>query len=148
MHTTVCNQLYFLPLLNMSAFYYDSIPQLTSDILALKKDVRSGIDVSDFAGHAESLGMMLHNLNVEALHQRYGDDRSTYSYKHEDCRQSSHETKRLMVNTFHRLSCFLYQCSEGDVPDSTVYNSLRTLQNSIAYHLVSEYMPPSFQWGE
>ena len=127
----------------MSAFYYENIPQLAIDLIAEKTIFSHG-----FNNDPEELGKLLHSLNVKALVQRYGDNEEQYTYEHEERTPSSPIEKDLMIALFHRLSCYLYQCSEGDVTEMWQYKTLREVQNSIAYRLVSDYMKPEFEWGE
>lgn len=88
----------------------------------------------------------MHDMNCEALGQRYGDD--PIPFKFEECKRSSTLKSKLDEAIFHRLSCYLYQCSEGDVPDHPLYKALRDIQNSIAYRYMKDNNKAPFEWGE
>ena len=71
------------------------------------------------------VGNRLFKMNSEALYARYGNDPSycdpppDYAYK------ASRADEIQMCKTLH---CFTYQCSEGDVPDSTLYQQITAIE--------------------
>ncbi len=85
------------------------------------------------------LGQRLYDLNVQATGERYPDESADslpgpvvkgYTYT------------RLVppspIQAYKSLGCLLYQCSEGDVPDSPLYQALQELQHGIAAALVCD----------
>jgi hypothetical protein len=123
----------------MSAFYYQPIPQLATDLVA-QGDIRNfGIT----CGRTE-LGQQMHNLNIAALICRYPDIEQGAAYEPLSLKSTAQE---LDIAVFHRLRCFLYQCNEGDVPEHTLYKTLEKLLHSLAYKIASDTTPP-FEWSE
>ena len=80
-----------------------------------------------------SMANALKQMNLEALYQRYGDE-----YKESDSIVSSamysHATSP--IQTFKHIQCFLYQCSEGDVPECLLYKKEEKLQDQVAYSII------------
>ena len=81
----------------------------------------------------ESMAKALKQMNLEALYQRYDD-----KYDEDDTFVSdklySHATSP--IQTFKHIQCFLYQCSEGNVPECLLYKKVRKLQYQVAYSIV------------
>ena len=87
----------------------------------------------------EKLGRELFALNVEAVRQRYSDCKSIedmpgkighYEYVH---------TPSINGNRFQILKsmkCWLYQCSEGDVPKRPLFKAIEELSNDLAHTIV------------
>jgi len=127
----------------MSAYYHDNIPQLAIDLVAQKKLAgKGGTDTP------EELGEKLHTLNVQALKARYGDnDMSPTKYDHIPVERSSFHENALNIAVFHRLRCFLYQCSEGDYEENELYTLLKEVSNETAVDIARE-TKPLYDWGE
>ena len=81
----------------------------------------------------KSMANALKQMNLEALYQRYDDE-----YDGSDCIVSPtlypHATSP--IQTYKHIQCFLYQCSEGDVPECLLYKKVRKLQYQVAYSIV------------
>lgn len=78
-------------------------------------------------------------MNLKALHQRYGDDIiKTYSFKRADFRNAllSPSKKRNLMQAHKSIGCFLYQCSEGTVPEETLYKQIKELKSDTADEIV------------
>lgn len=78
------------------------------------------------------LGYEMHMMNRAAVLHRYTDGESMMgeSYVYRDERPPSpYEAHKL-------LSCFLYQCSEGNVPELELFKMLDNTKDSIAYGIV------------
>jgi len=77
------------------------------------------------------LGMQLLQMNRRALVARYGDNEAEavggYRYVEPEPTDG-----RLIVQTYKSLRCFLYQCSEGHVPDEPLYNVLVDVREKFA----------------
>lgn len=83
----------------------------------------------------------LHAMNVRAVNQRYGEDeqpeRQHYTYQ---------ITRK--IDAYKALRCFLYQCSEGDVPDEPLFKAMHELSNDWAHNIVIEMPEYDKQpWG-
>ena len=88
----------------------------------------------------EALGAAMNALNVEAVKQRYPGDKTEddlpgicgpkdYAYRFQLCNR---------FQALKNLQCWLYQCSEGDVPEHPLFKALESMSNSIAHAIVVE----------
>ena len=93
-------------------------------------------------------GTELRLLNVAAVEDRYPDHDELpgvigeNEYTHKDVMIPSD------IVAHKALGCFLYQCAEGNVPETELYQVMETTYNGIAYHIISEL--PAWQaasWG-
>jgi hypothetical protein len=88
----------------------------------------------------------LYAMNVEAVHQRYGDTSPLTMPGHVPTNKQLAQfgsipyryTETTMVQAFKSVQCLSYQCSEGNVPDSPLYKFLEELENIIAKQIVSD----------
>lgn len=94
---------------------------------------------------AESLGQTLYMLNLEAVNQRYPDtvndnknipgsidengDHKPYTY--------THILTNGRMQSLKSLQCFIYQCSEGNVPQSKMYKALREYEFALCRDIVA-----------
>lgn len=92
-------------------------------------DVRSPL-------HCKRLAEDMFTLNCESIEQRYGEGEAEkfrdldFRHKPEYCLD--------IFQVLKSLQCFLYQCSEGSVPEqSKLYKALKDVEHNICYHLVS-----------
>ena len=94
---------------------------------------------------AEDLERLAHDLfqlNVDAVNQRYGPGEAE-KFRPLDFQYSSTVTgwgdSRIMnaIRALKSLQCLIYQCSEGDVPQSPLYRMLRDTESAIARWIVS-----------
>jgi len=83
----------------------------------------------------QKLGQAMFALNCDAVNQRYGPDQAQefrpldYKWQSEPC---------TLMQSYKALQCWHYQCSEGNVPDtSELYKAMEDLCNVMAHHLVS-----------
>lgn len=82
---------------------------------------------------SEALGRQLQALNLQAFMTRYPKyDAPPYV---EPYQWSG--TKYGACETWKALSCFLYQCTEGDVPETSLYQELEIAKNRLAGEIVS-----------
>ena len=90
----------------------------------------------------QKIGEAMLALNVEAVNQRYNQDDKPMKYKY----------KRTIVppiQALKSLSCWLYQCSEGDVPERPLYKILRAYEGGTAKGIIQDRLPEYSQaeWG-
>ncbi len=90
-----------------------------------------------FLAHTPAvLGKMLFDLNCKAVDARYGagdNAGETYTYK-----PMPHNN---IYQVLKYIDCLIYQCSEGDIPEtSDLYDAINQLSGEIAHKLV-EAMP-------
>lgn len=90
---------------------------------------------------AEDLGKKMHALNVEAVNYRYGESfHAPYEF------QSLPGASDAQV--LKSLSCFLYQCSEGDTDKKPLFKKLDRFRYALAYCIAAR--TPEFAtavWG-
>jgi len=80
---------------------------------------------------ADLVGMTLVEMNRRALVARYGDNAvdavEPFRYV-----EPTDVQPRLLVQVYKSLRCYLYQCSEGDIPDQPLYLQLATMKRQMA----------------
>ena len=104
----------------------------TNEPLFLVK--QAGYDVSTREGR-ERLASAMFALNVEAVNQRYGPDQAQ-RFRPLDFHYTDgiHTTP---VATLKLLGCWFYQCSEGNVPETELYELMYQVERAIAYQIVT-----------
>lgn len=81
----------------------------------------------EFTEPVSQVASELLEMNLRALEERYGRDEGSYGYTH----QYRHE-KAGSLEIYKRMRCYLYQCLEGDVPASALYQEVDRLCNTFA----------------
>jgi hypothetical protein len=93
----------------------------------------------------QKLAQALFQLNRKAVIQRYGkdDEYSKKGYKFNfNCEYSSD------IQVMKSIGCFLYQCSEGDVPKNSLFKLFEKIESGLAKHIVSETKEyDNAEWG-
>jgi hypothetical protein len=97
------------------------------------------------ADWTSKLGASMFTLNVEAVNARYGAGQASefrpldYTFEWELAAD---------VQVLKSLSCWLYQCAEGDVPERPLYKAFRKLEGQIARNIVAN-LPEweKAEWG-
>lgn len=83
-----------------------------------------------YAETKEELGQKIWDLNHRAVNQRYRESGDVPKYEH--------ASKHLgLVALYKAVSCLIYQCSEGDCPESQTYQALGYLKSVIADRIIS-----------
>ena len=83
----------------------------------------------------ERLAHEMFQLNVDAVNQRYGPGEAE-KFRPLDF-QYAVKMPPTPIQALKALQCLLYQCSEGDVPESPLYQMLREIESTIARAIVS-----------
>ena len=95
------------------------------------------LGASDYA----TLGEMLFQMNVDGVNARYGEEKA------EDFRPLNYEYKSTLphktIQFYASLSCFMYQCLEGEVPETTLYKAMDGIKNQLAHFIV--YSLPQYK---
>ena len=122
------------------------LEEVYGTIIIRQKLLELGFDTS-VAGWAERLGYAMFQLNVIAVDVQYGSDEArrfrplTYHYE---------VTESVpLVQVLKSLQCWLYQCNEGDVPQTALYT---LFDNDVQVYLMTEIIDalPEYQnaiWG-
>jgi hypothetical protein len=83
-----------------------------------------------------ALGQAMFDLNVRAVEARYGEGEAAQfrplDYRH-------HFERTTDIGVYKALQCWLYQCSEGDVPEMPLYKLFdHYVQQTIGYSIISK----------
>jgi hypothetical protein len=111
-----------------------------------QKLLKLGFDAS-IAGWAEILGQQMFQLNIQAVDARYGKGEAV---KFRKLNYHYHVTEPVpFVQVLKSLHCWLYQCQEGDVPETALY---KPFDNDVQLYLMSKIidMLPEYEqayWG-
>lgn len=82
------------------------------------------------AAHEDELGQLLWNLNHAAVDARYGRGRDIplYTWTHRSLE---------LTPLYKSVCCFIYQCTEGDIPETPTYKRLISLRHELADAIIS-----------
>lgn len=110
---------------SMASWRTDWVPRAFEDAY----DVESAADF-------EQLATDLFNMNVEAVEQRYGKgEASEFRPLDFQYRIEIPLPAKLVYSDFR---CLLYQCNEGNVPDTGLYQMLQDAFNRLAHKIVQD----------
>ena len=115
--------------------------RFTLDWLAREYDIDLTSDKWD-----EKLAQAMFQLNCDGVIARYGEGEAekfrplNFTYKPEG--------DTFLVQVLKSLQCFLYQCSEGDVPETKLYQFFEEVSHHVALKIVMDL--PAYDkatWG-
>ena len=92
-----------------------------------------GIDLES-AGWGEKLAQAMFQLNCDGVNARYGKGEAetfrslNFRYQPEACQS--------LVQVLKSLQCWQYQCSEGDVPETKLYQFFEAVEHHVALKIV------------
>ena len=86
-----------------------------------------------------AFGQDLLDMNTNAVNQRYDESNHAELY-------TFNKTMVTDVQAFKSLRCLMYQCSEGDVPNSELYKQMDDIGERMAVNIV--YKLPSYDKAE
>jgi hypothetical protein len=90
----------------------------------------TNLDFSDY----QAVGQALFDMNVFAVEARYGQGEAKefrpLDYQH---KIAFHEN---LIQSYKSLQCLLYQCSEGDIPETPLYKAMTELKQIIADEII------------
>src|SRR6266403_2073261 len=85
----------------------------------------------------EKLGNAMFELNCNAVEQRYGDGQAKEFRDLDYCFKANYHASGYGV--YERLGEYIYQCSEGDVPESSeLFKALDLVYNTLAHTFFRE----------
>lgn len=90
----------------------------------------------------EILSDALFHMNRQALIARYGREewleyQEPYLQKHPTAYDYKDPGKVSPVETYKLLNCYLYQCSEGNVPLAPLFQEVEQVKNDMAHEIAS-----------
>lgn len=92
-------------------------------------------DIRTREGRA-ALGKMMFDLNCNAVEQRYGAGEAA-SFRELNYTYAPSARLTTPVQAYKSLQCWLYQCSEGDVPDSSLlFATMTKVGDALAHSIV------------
>jgi hypothetical protein len=94
----------------------------------------TGIDLAAFEGK-QKLGEAMFALNCNAVEQRYGqgEAKEFRDLDYQFCTQ----IPPTVLQAYKSLGCWLYQCSEGDVPGtSLLFATMQRVHDNMAHFIV------------
>jgi len=107
----------------------------------------TGTDLTNYQS-IEELGRAMFALNCRAVDARYGEGESQ-SFRDDMQYKYSTVLPPTCIQAYASLRCWLYQCSEGDVPDtSTLYATMERVSDQLAHHIVQSSKDfKNTRWG-
>lgn len=90
----------------------------------------------------------LYKMNQEAVKQRYPDDTSDY-INIPDCEKidwTGNGTKLDKFQALKSMHCLIYQCSEGNIPETKLYKFLSDLVHCWESYIINEM--PEYEKAE
>ena len=111
--------------------HHQPIAEIESYYPAIYEAYQNGNKDPHYSPDPNKLGQKLWAMNVRAVDQRYSEKNPIEIYCFEL------RVARL-IQTYKTLRCYLYQCSEGNVPQFPLYQDLEKLSYSIANKIISE----------
>ena len=109
--------------------------QEASHVKSLLK-TQLGLDHNDEKYH-ENLGTRMFSLNILAVNTLYGVGEAE-KFRPLDYKFHYEITDR--IQALKSLRCFLYQCYEGEIPESQLFKILDSYAAELAYRIIS-YLP-------
>lgn len=133
----------------MSAFVVEN--QVINTILTYLKDDRDGDWTRDELCKKHGYGMDQQGLdkfgrdmlmlNIDAVEQRYDDDNGGYEGVDEQYANYKFQVSRSLNSTrmqaYKSITCFLYQCAEGNVPETEFFKLIKEISHRWAHGIVS-----------
>ena len=118
----------------MSAFFVGNlqISRLANDLHRMAADLDRSL-AERMPEKPEALAKAMHGLNVEALVSRYPENVSEMvePYRYEAAATFGTNT----IQLYQSIRCYLYQCSEGDIPESKLFKLLSNLGKALAVEI-------------
>jgi hypothetical protein len=90
-----------------------------------------------------ALGFRLYEMNADAVEARYHERQEVPVFRYSNRAHLASD-----VEAFKALRCLLYQCSEGNVPESELYRDAERAGHVLAEHIVRDL--PAYNaapWG-
>jgi hypothetical protein len=85
----------------------------------------------DDPDHIKVLGAELFKLNASAVAQRYNEpeEETEFKFEWQDCNK---------FQALKSLQCLIYQCSEGNVPETKLYKILRECESAMKNLIIDD----------
>jgi len=77
---------------------------------------------NDLNPDAQRLSEYMKGLNLNAVNYRYNEDLQDFKIKFEEITENNE------FQILKSLQCFLYQCSEGEIPETKLFKMLKEIE--------------------
>ena len=94
----------------------------------------------DAISEPAELGHTMYAMNINAVEQRYPDTEDLPGTYTDGQRMDFYKYSRVEtfpISIYKSLSCYLYQCSEGDVDQLPLYKALIEFKSALAEHMLA-----------
>ena len=115
-----------------------AITALDSQDFAYVREELAGVGLGD---SLQKLGRAMMAMNIDAVNQRYGDNTNPLVVPYRYYPQPVS-----LVQAYKSLSCWLYQCSEGNVPEQELYQIMCRYQATLVSNII--YTLPEWEEAE
>ena len=92
----------------------------------------------------QTLFFIMEKMNAQALNARYGDP----ILENVNAYPANAKRSENMAALYKSLKCYLYQCTEGEVPESELYKAIENISTTLAQYIISDL--PEYElaaWG-
>jgi hypothetical protein len=95
------------------------------------------------------IGRNLLKMNIEATEQRYSEPYLNAKEKRQELKNFKFEfVSTTKIQALKSLSCFLYQCSEGNIPSKKLFKDFRKKEIDLAFEIIDELrVYKEAEWG-
>lgn len=123
----------------MSAFLVSNqtMQKAVEAVLIAEANAWSGDTVEAKENQVSMLGTQLYKLNQDALAARYGDDDPAELFIGRGFRARMASQGDANIQRLKSLNCLIYQCSEGDVPETELFKRLEKAAGGLAQIIVT-----------
>ena len=136
----------------MSAFMVSdkTISSITNYLAQHRGDVihQAGVDVLDedykttfgqllLDLNAQAFGQLLLDLNAKGVNAGYSDGQAAELRSLTYTPVPAYQLTDDVISVVKYMTCWLYQCSEGDVPESPLYKLMETTRDQLAFRALS-----------
>ncbi len=105
-------------------------PEITRQINKFGYDLT--YNTEDKNPDANNLGQRMKVLNKKAWNYRYNKSGDFGLFKFDDS-----INEKDIYQILKSLQCFLYQCSEGEIPQEDLYKTLQNIEEILINHIIS-----------
>jgi hypothetical protein len=116
-----------------------SLEQGSMEVYTRRPVEELGYDLTD-PKHCLRLAKDMMQMNCEAVGARYGENAESVDYvkqvKFKPSKWGFPAKPSCPSQAYKSLCCFLYQCSEGNVPEKPLFKALQEVEHKIAADIV------------
>ena len=118
--------------LPLGLFYTEAVGSGAHDEIP-RRLKQAGYNIGEDETEIERLAQEMFRLNCEAVNQRYGEGAAETFRELNFKYQFTPGTNT--AQAYKALECWLYQCTEGDIWKSPLYELIKNIANSLAHRI-------------